>query len=67
MSDRLHAPAALTPGKEPPVPIGHEDGWRRSWSRRSGEEKNVLLLPGINHGRPARSLVTIMKELPRLH
>jgi hypothetical protein len=27
MSGRLHALAALTPGKEPPVPIGQEAGW----------------------------------------
>jgi hypothetical protein len=27
MSDELHAPAVLPPGKEPPVPIGWEAGW----------------------------------------
>jgi hypothetical protein len=27
MSGQFHAPAALSPGKEPPVPIGYEVGW----------------------------------------
>jgi hypothetical protein len=27
VSGQLHAPAALPPGKEPPVPIGLETGW----------------------------------------
>jgi hypothetical protein len=27
VSGQLHAPAALPPGKEPPVPIGYEVGW----------------------------------------
>jgi hypothetical protein len=27
VSGQLHAPAALSPGKEPPVPIGLEAGW----------------------------------------
>jgi hypothetical protein len=27
VSGQLHAPAALPPGKEPPVPIGSEVGW----------------------------------------
>jgi hypothetical protein len=27
MSGQLHAPAALPPGKEPPVPIEQEVGW----------------------------------------
>jgi len=27
VSDQLHAPATLPPGKELPVPIGQEGGW----------------------------------------
>jgi hypothetical protein len=27
VSGQIHAPAALPPGKEPPVPIGYEVGW----------------------------------------
>jgi len=27
MSDQFHAPTALPPGKEPPVPIGWDSGW----------------------------------------
>jgi hypothetical protein len=27
VSGQLHAPAALSPGKEPQVPIGEEAGW----------------------------------------
>jgi hypothetical protein len=26
-SGQLHAPAALLPGKEPPIPIGYEVDW----------------------------------------
>jgi hypothetical protein len=27
VSGQLHVPAALPPGKEPPVPIGYATGW----------------------------------------
>jgi len=27
VSGQLHAPTALSPGKEPPVPIAQEAGW----------------------------------------
>jgi hypothetical protein len=27
LSGQLHAPAVLSPGKQPPVPIGQENGW----------------------------------------
>jgi hypothetical protein len=30
MSGQLHSPAALSPGKEPLVPIGEEAGWARA-------------------------------------
>jgi hypothetical protein len=68
VSAELHAPAALSPGKETPVPISKRMGgvsesvwvvWRRY----------TLPLPGIElriFGRPARSLVTIPVSSPRL-
>jgi hypothetical protein len=34
---QIHAPAALPPGKEPPVPIGKE----AVWAPELGEEKNL--------------------------
>jgi hypothetical protein len=47
VSGQLHVPAALPPGKEPPVPIGYEGGWPQSRSGRGGEEKNSKPSPGI--------------------
>jgi len=46
VSGQLHIVAALTPEKEPPVPIGQEAGWSQSWSGCNGKEKisSVLLL-----------------------
>jgi hypothetical protein len=40
VSGQLHAPDALPPGKEPPVPIGQEAGWAPEKSGRRVEEKN---------------------------
>jgi hypothetical protein len=37
VSGQVHSPAALTPGKEPPIPIGWLGGPQ---SRSGGEEKN---------------------------
>jgi hypothetical protein len=57
MSGQLHAPAALTPGKEPPVRIGEEAGWASEPVWTTGEEK-FLTPPGLELrplGRPARS------------
>jgi hypothetical protein len=41
VSGKLHALAALPPGKEPPVLIRYEAGWAQSRSGRCGEEKNL--------------------------
>jgi hypothetical protein len=40
MSGQLHAPAALPPGKEPPVPNGYEAGWAAEpvWNSWRGEK-----------------------------
>jgi hypothetical protein len=43
-SGRAHAPAALSSGKEPPVPI-EWGGGGLSGPGRFGEEKNLLHLP----------------------
>jgi len=48
VSGQLHAPAALTPGKETLVPIGYETGWVPSRSGRGGEDKNSQPLPGFD-------------------
>jgi hypothetical protein len=42
VSDQLHAPAALLPGKESPLPIGPQ-----SRSGRGGEKKYSQPLPGL--------------------
>jgi hypothetical protein len=39
VSGQLHAPAALSPGKESLVPIGQEAGGPQSRSGQGGEEK----------------------------
>jgi hypothetical protein len=59
-SGQLHAPAALSPGKELPVPIGYETGWAPEpiWTRCSCRE--------LNSSRPARRIISILTELPRL-
>jgi hypothetical protein len=49
VSGQLLSPAALLPGKEPPVPIGKKAGWAQSRSGRCGGAKN-LVLPGIEPG-----------------
>jgi hypothetical protein len=59
-SGQLHAPAALTPGKEPPVPIGEEVGlipepvwttWRRenSWFYRESNSGPSVVQPVASH------------------
>jgi hypothetical protein len=58
MSDQLHAPAALPPGKEPPV-----THWTGGWvNPRTGlddvDMRNFLIIPGLEIrplGRPDRS------------
>jgi hypothetical protein len=51
-----------------PVPIGRRLGEPQSRSGRGGEENISLLCPSreSNPGRPARSLDTILIQLPRL-
>jgi hypothetical protein len=47
VSGQLHAPAALPPGNEPPVPIYRKLSGPQSRSGRGGEEKNSQSPPGI--------------------
>jgi hypothetical protein len=67
VSGQLDAPAALLPGKEAPISIGLE-----AWlGTRSGldavvKRKNLRPFRELNPGRPARSLVAVLTELPRL-
>jgi hypothetical protein len=43
VSDQFHAPAALTPGIEPPVPIGQEAGWapESAWTLWRREKSSI--------------------------
>jgi len=52
VSGQLHAPAALSPVKEPLVPIGQEAGWapKPFWSRWFGEKFPAP--PGIEPQNP---------------
>jgi hypothetical protein len=47
VSGQLQAPAALTPGREPLVPIGGWVGPRAGLDAVGGEEKNTQPPPGI--------------------
>jgi hypothetical protein len=58
LSGQLHAPAPLLPGRKRPSCT--RLGGPHSRSGRSGEDKNRLYLPEIDHrflGRPVRSLL----------
>jgi hypothetical protein len=58
VSGQLHAPAALTPGKETLYPLDRRLGEPQNRSGRRGEEK-IFTLPGLKLlplGRPVRSL-----------
>jgi hypothetical protein len=63
VSGQLHAPAALTPMKEPRYPLGGRLGGLQSRSGHDGEEK-VPVLPGIEPW--SSSLVTVLTDLPWL-
>jgi hypothetical protein len=63
VSGQLHVPAPLPPGERA---LDRRLGGPKSRSGRGGEEKNPQLYRELNPGRPARTLVTILTELPRL-
>jgi hypothetical protein len=69
VSDQLHAPATLSPGKESLIPVEWEGGLTTKPVLTFGELINVLCVPGSEprlFGRSALSLVTISPELTRL-
>jgi hypothetical protein len=64
VSCQIHAPAALLPGKKPPLLILWKAGLPQSASERYGEEKN---LAPAGKRTPALQPVAIPTELSRLH
>jgi len=64
---QLRAPAALIRGKNPPIPMEHENLWAESpvcmvWEK----EKSLLFLVGVESrflGRPACTVVTLLTAL----
>jgi hypothetical protein len=69
VSGQLHAPAALPPGKQPPVPTGKEAEWAPEpfltrWWREKFQAPAGNRTQNFDH--PARSLVAIPTELSRL-
>jgi len=68
VSGLFHAPATLPPRKEPPVLTERWADEPQSRSGRGVEEKKYLYFPcwHLNHGRPVRSLVTILTEVHRI-
>jgi len=63
VSGQLHVPAALYPGKEPPVSIGLEAGWAHSRFGRGDKRSDHNPYRELNPGRPARNLVTVLSSL----
>jgi hypothetical protein len=57
MSGQLHAPAALTLGKDTPVPLEWKLSVTQSWPGFLPEETNLLPLPGIEIMIPQTSSV----------
>jgi hypothetical protein len=61
VSDQLHAPIALPPGRKPPVTIGYEVGWSRSGhggnesSHKISNGYGVRVLNFAKHERFVRS------------
>jgi hypothetical protein len=55
VSAQFHAPAAVSPEKEPAVKIAYEDAWAQTRSGRCGAEKTLLPCLKSNPRRPARS------------
>jgi hypothetical protein len=56
VSGQLHSPAALFPGKQPPVPIRQQAGWVPETLRTLWRSENPLSLPGFKRlplDRPA--------------
>jgi hypothetical protein len=49
VSGQHHAPAALPPGKGPPVPIVQEAGWAPEpvWTQRLEEKSSDTILPEL--------------------
>jgi hypothetical protein len=68
VNGQLHALAALPRGKSLRYPLGRRLGGPNSRFGHGGEEKRSLHWPSreSNRGLPARSVVTILTELPRL-
>jgi len=62
VSGQLHAPAALLPGKEPPVPIEQGAGLAPQPDIARGWREELLSCPcrGSKPNRPARSPVAIL-------
>jgi hypothetical protein len=66
MSGRFYAPAPLSPGKEPAVPIGYETWWALEavwmlWSREKSYPCREL-----NPGRPASNLSLYRLSYPSI-
>jgi hypothetical protein len=43
VSSQLHAPAALAPGKKPPIPVGQEAGWAPEPARRESNPGHPIV------------------------
>jgi hypothetical protein len=65
VSGQLHAPAALLPGKEPPVPIGKKNGWVPNlvWTLWSTEKS---LAPAGNRTTAVQHITRRCARLPRI-
>jgi hypothetical protein len=69
MSGQIHAPAGLFLGKSPPPPGIHLiGGWVNPRAALDSVAKRKILCPSreSRSGHPARSLVTLLTELPHI-
>jgi hypothetical protein len=65
VNGELHALAALSPGKEPPVLFGSRLDGPQNQPRRRGEQENLLPLPGCSVCEPGRNSYRELKYLRR--
>jgi hypothetical protein len=60
MSNQLHAPASLLPGKQPPIPVGEETAWapERIWTLWSTEKSLV------SAGNRTPTVQSVTRDIP---
>jgi hypothetical protein len=63
---QIHAPATLRWGQDPKYKMGSRLVGRKSRYERCGEERNLVILPGIEPQLSSLKTVSVQTELPRI-